>query len=47
LNPDLDTVFIQAKLFFMVERLEYLKKYTPSSVDELSQSPQQTSVVQL
>jgi uncharacterized protein YutE (UPF0331/DUF86 family) len=46
LTPDLDTVFIQAKLFFMVERLEYLKKYYPSSVDELSQDFERVKAVE-
>ena len=46
MTPDLDTVFIQTKLFFMVERLEYLNKYYPSSVDELSQEFERVKAVE-
>lgn len=46
MNPDFDAVFVQAKLFFMVERLEYLKKYYPTSVEELSQDFEKIKAVE-
>jgi uncharacterized protein YutE (UPF0331/DUF86 family) len=36
LTPDIDRAFLQAKLFFIVERLEYLKKYYAWTLEELS-----------
>ena len=36
MSPDADTRFIQTKLIFVANRLEYLKKYSGATIEELS-----------
>ena len=42
----MDSAFLESKLFFLVERLEYLKKYYQCSVDQVSQEFERLKAVE-